>query len=82
MTDSHSKADAPLLKLDLEFSRGNFNLQINETLVAPVTGLFGPSGCGKSTLLALIAGLLKPTRGNITLQGRTFFDSTQHINLP
>lgn len=74
--------EAPLLELDVEFSRGNFNLQLRETLTAPVTGLFGPSGCGKSTLLALIAGLLKPKRGNITLQGRTLFDATQHINLP
>lgn len=72
----------PLLALNVEFSRGNFNLHINETLTAPVTGLFGPSGCGKSTLLALIAGLLHPTRGHISLQGRPLFDSTQAIKLP
>jgi NitT/TauT family transport system ATP-binding protein len=29
----------------------------------------GPSGCGKSTLLKLIAGLLKPAQGEITLSG-------------
>ena len=29
--------------------------------------LIGPSGCGKSTFLRLIAGLTKPTLGNITL---------------
>ncbi|NKQ89771.1 ABC transporter ATP-binding protein, partial [Rhizobium ruizarguesonis] len=30
----------------------------------------GPSGCGKSTLLRLIAGLDKPTGGNIAIDGK------------
>jgi NitT/TauT family transport system ATP-binding protein len=29
----------------------------------------GPSGCGKSTLLRLVAGLLSPTRGNVSIEG-------------
>jgi len=42
---------------DLQVSTG-------ETLV-----LIGPSGCGKSTLLRLIAGLIQPDSGSITLEG-------------
>lgn len=32
--------------------------------------IVGPSGCGKSTLLSLISGLLTPTAGSITVNGR------------
>lgn len=32
--------------------------------------IVGPSGCGKSTLLSLIAGLLRPSRGSITVDGK------------
>jgi ABC-type nitrate/sulfonate/bicarbonate transport system ATPase subunit len=31
--------------------------------------IVGPSGCGKSTLLAMLAGLLEPTAGQISLDG-------------
>jgi len=32
--------------------------------------LLGPSGCGKSTLLRIIAGLIAPTHGSVTIAGK------------
>ena len=32
--------------------------------------IIGPSGCGKTTILSLIAGLITPTSGNISIDGK------------
>jgi len=47
-----------------------------------VTALFGRSGAGKTSLVEMIAGLLRPDRGRIVVQGRTLFDSEKRIDLP
>lgn len=40
--------------------------------------LLGPSGCGKSTLLKTIAGILTPSEGKITLDGREITHCSVH----
>ncbi|MBD8190479.1 Fe(3+) dicitrate ABC transporter ATP-binding protein FecE [Pseudomonas fluorescens] len=37
-----------------------------------VTALIGPNGCGKSTLLKAFARILKPTQGELTLDGQAY----------
>lgn len=44
--------------------------------------LLGPSGCGKSTLLNLIAGLEKPSKGQIKFDDKTFVDTESSIYTP
>lgn len=38
--------------------------------VGDFVAMVGPSGCGKSTILKLVAGLLRPTEGEIFVAGR------------
>lgn len=44
----------------------NINLEI---LKGEFICIVGPSGCGKSTLLSIVAGLLKPSAGNVLING-------------
>jgi NitT/TauT family transport system ATP-binding protein len=48
-----------LVDIDLTIAEGEF------------VSLIGPSGCGKSTLLRLIANLIEPTGGSITVNGKS-----------
>lgn len=47
-----------------------------------VTILFGPSGAGKTSVLNMVAGLVRPDRGRIRVQGETLFDAAARIDMP
>ena len=55
------------LSIDIEWSRDNFNLDMQADFSNGITGVFGASGAGKSSLLQLIAGLEKIDEGHIQI---------------
>jgi molybdate transport system ATP-binding protein len=63
--------DLKTFKLDVAFSDGQ-----------GITALFGQSGSGKSLTLNLIAGLLRPDRGFIKLDGEPLVDVQRRIFVP
>src|SRR3546814_14064666 len=58
-----------------------FNLDVAFATDQRRVVLFGPSGAGKSMTVGAIAGLVRPDRGHIALNGRVLFDSEQLICL-
>lgn len=59
-----------MLDLSVRHRFGAFDLDVEFATAGPVLGVFGASGSGKSTLLHAIAGLLRPQRGRIEVNGR------------
>ncbi len=70
-----------LFEVDVERRIGDFSLEVAFKLSGEKCGIFGPSGSGKSTLMHILAGLVKPDRGLVRLNGTTLFDSDSKINL-
>jgi len=68
--------------LEVAFSHRFQDLALDVAFQAPagVTALFGPSGCGKSTTINAIAGLMRPDRGRIALNGRVLFDGAVDLS--
>lgn len=62
-----------LFRLDVEYTLN---------LTAGPAVLFGPSGSGKSLTLHCLAGLQRPQRGRIVLNGDCLFDSGRNIFVP
>ena len=70
------------LIVNIEKRLRDFTLAAQFTLRDTTLALLGASGSGKSMTLKCIAGLERPDRGQIVLNGRTLFDSERGINLP
>ena len=71
-----------MLEAWIEKRAGDFRLRAAFTCGEEFMGILGASGSGKSMTLKCIAGIEKPDRGRIVLDGRVLFDSEKHIDLP
>jgi molybdate transport system ATP-binding protein len=71
-----------MLRVDVSKQLGEFSIEASFASEGRVTGLFGASGAGKTSLINMIAGLLRPDRGIITLDGETLDETAAHIHVP
>ena len=70
------------LEVEIEKRFAGFTLRAQFTAQNTATAILGASGCGKSMTLRCIAGIVKPDKGRIVLDGVPLFDSEKKIDLP
>ena len=72
---------AEVALLGVSRSYGDVQVVADVSLTAhsgEILALLGPSGCGKTTTLRMIAGLVEPSAGEITIDGRSVLDLPVH----
>jgi len=67
-------------RLDITVPLRSFDLEVALAVGAETVALVGPSGAGKTTVLQAVAGLVRPSRGRISSNGSTWFDSRGKVN--
>jgi len=70
------------LTVDIAHRQGEFTLDASFAGAGRVTALFGRSGAGKSTLVNAIAGLVRPARGRVEVDGESLLDTQGGVWLP
>lgn len=70
------------LYVNIEKRLKNFHLKAEFECGDEFLGLLGASGSGKTMTLKCIAGIEKPDKGKIILDGKILYDSERNINLP
>jgi molybdate transport system ATP-binding protein len=75
---------APALRVDVRRSLPAFSLSARLDACDEVLVLFGPSGAGKTTILNMVAGLVRPDEGEISIDGVAVFagSGVRARNLP
>lgn len=68
-----------MLSVAITKELNHFTLDVNFTIHDEIVALFGPSGAGKTSILASIAGLNKPSKGEIKLNDRTLSKDDKHL---
>ncbi len=71
-----------MIAIDIRHRRGDFDLDVRLSSEARVLGLVGPSGSGKTTLINIMAGIIRPTEGHVSVDGRVFVDREAGVFVP
>lgn len=70
------------LRKTLNGAEGPMELDVKFQLVSgSFASLYGVSGAGKTSILRMLAGLMKPDAGYISVNGSTWFDADKKLNL-
>lgn len=83
--DAHSTTPILIVhNLSATFADAKGNLHALEDLSFTIQAqefvcVLGPSGCGKSTLLRILAGLLRPTAGEVSFRGQSLNGPPQRV---
>ena len=70
------------LTVDIAHTLGTFRIEASFETSGRLTALFGKSGAGKTTIVNAIAGLIRPDRARISVDGQTFVDTERRIFIP
>lgn len=68
--------------VDIGHRQGGFSLEAAFESSGRLTALFGPSGSGKTSLINAIAGLIRPQRGRIAINGQVLVDTDKGVLVP
>ncbi|MFW9270323.1 molybdenum ABC transporter ATP-binding protein [Pseudomonas sp. NR3] len=72
-----------MIEARFQLDRGDFSLDLDLQLPGRgVTALYGDSGSGKTTCLRCMAGLDRPTRGFVEVNGEVWQDSEREVFVP
>jgi molybdate transport system ATP-binding protein len=71
-----------VLEVDFHHRLRGLHLSVEVAAGRETLALVGPSGAGKTTVLRAIAGLLRPDRGRITVEGRAVLDTEAGVDVP
>lgn len=70
------------LDVDVDLARGDFRLRASFTSPPGLTALFGRSGSGKTSIVNIVAGLARPDRGRISVDGQVLVDTERGVFVP
>lgn len=70
------------LAVDIQHGLGDFHLEARFETTGGLVALFGRSGSGKTSIINIIAGLIRPDRGHVMIDGVTLVDTARGVFVP